>query len=91
VRPGVRRAGPPGQSPALTPGAAQRPLDSSTAGFGSAQLARWANGSGGRFVDTCQLLLSCSEPVCSVSGYRPMSPVSAPFWHAAGTTRSGCC
>ena len=31
------------------------------------------------------LLLSWSEPVCSVSGDCSMSLVSAPFWHAAGT------
>ena len=33
-----------------------------------------------------QLLLSCWGPVSSSSGYRPMSVVSAPFWHAAGMT-----
>ena len=43
---------------------------------------------GGHFVDTCQLLLSWSEPVCSASGYSSVSPVSAPFWHAVGTDAS---
>jgi hypothetical protein len=32
-----------------------------------------------------QLLLSWSELIYSVPGYRPMSPVPAPFWHTAGT------
>ena len=36
-------------------------------------------------MDTCQLPLAWSEPICSVSGYSPMPLVSAPFWHAAGT------
>jgi hypothetical protein len=31
-----------------------------------------------------KLPLSCSEPVCSSSGYSSMSLVSAPFWHARG-------
>ena len=33
-----------------------------------------------------QLLLSWWGPVSSSSGYRPMSMVSAPFWHTAGMT-----
>ena len=33
-----------------------------------------------------QLLLSWWGPVSSSSGYRPMSVVSAPFWHTAGMT-----
>ncbi len=36
-------------------------------------------------MDTCQLLLSWSEPVCSPSGYSSVSAVSAPFWHTRGT------
>ena len=36
-------------------------------------------------MDTCQLPLSWSEPVCSASGYSSVSPVSAPFWHAHDT------
>jgi hypothetical protein len=32
-----------------------------------------------------QLQISWSEPVWSSSGYTSMSPVSASFWHAAGT------
>jgi hypothetical protein len=33
-----------------------------------------------------KLLLSWWEPGCSSSAYISVSPVSAPFWHAAGTT-----
>ena len=42
---------------------------------------------GGRFEDSCHLRLSCSGSVCLASGYSSTSPVSAPFWHAAGTGR----
>jgi hypothetical protein len=36
---------------------------------------------------TCELLLAWPGIVCLVSGYTPMSPVPALFWHAAGTRR----
>lgn len=35
-----------------------------------------------------ELLHSWSRPVRPSSGYRPMSVVSASFWHATGTARS---
>ena len=42
VRPGVRRAGLPRQSPALTPGQrCRRRLDRNTAQLGNAELASW--------------------------------------------------
>lgn len=45
----------------------------------------------GRFTTGGLLQLSWSGPVCLSSGYGSMSPVSAPFWHAAGTgTPAGC-
>src|SRR3984885_9740543 len=34
---------------------------------------------------------SWSGPVCSSSGYRTMSPISAPFWHATGTGDASRC
>ena len=37
------------------------------------------------FQGTYQLLLAWPEPVCSVSDSASMSPVSARFWHGAGT------
>jgi hypothetical protein len=40
----------------------------------------------GRFTYCGQLLRSRCEPVSSSPDYRSMSVVSAPFWHAAGTT-----
>ena len=42
-------------------------------------------------MDSGQLLLYWPEPVCSVSGYSSMSPVSAPFWHAVGTGDASRC
>jgi hypothetical protein len=40
---------------------------------------------GGRLALWVNLLLSWSGSVCSSSGYSSMSPVSARFWHVAGT------
>jgi hypothetical protein len=40
-----------------------------------------------RFESLGQLPLSWREPVSSVSGCRRMPVVSAPFWHATGTTQ----
>ena len=45
----------------------------------------------GRFRQGVNLLLSWREPVCSSSGYSSVSPVSAPFWHAAGTGHASRC